>query len=99
MGATSDTLKVEHDLCIMSFSAGGISAGEIYRLKIWNARSSNDKLHHSFCQLFGKEGISSGINNPLSAARPLRMTYSKESCLSLAISFVSICICIDEGWI
>ena len=76
-----DTLKVEYDLCMVSLrAAGGISAGEMYRLKIWKASSSNDRLSQSLCQFGGKHGISSGMNNPLSDASPLRMTSSKESC-------------------
>ena len=65
-------------------SAEGISAGEIYKEKIRKASSSNVNSSHSVCQFGGRDGITSGMNNPLSGARPLRTTSSKESCVLLA---------------
>jgi hypothetical protein len=80
VGVTLGTLKVEYDLCIMSLrEGGGISAGEMYRLKTSNASPSKGRSAQSFCQFGGREGISSGMNNPLSGARPFRTTSSKES--------------------
>jgi hypothetical protein len=80
VGVTLGTLKVEYDLCIMSFrEGGGISAGEMYRLKTSNASPWKGRLALSFCQFGGREGISSGMNNPLSGARSFRTTSSKES--------------------
>ena len=63
---------------------GGISAGEMNGLKILIASPSKGRLAQSFCQFGGREGISSGMNNPLSGARPLSTTSSKESYSSLA---------------
>ena len=60
-------------------AAGWISAGEIYKLNIRNASSSNDSFSQSRCQSNGNEGISSGMNSPLSDARPLSTTSSKDS--------------------
>src|SRR5271170_6603685 len=57
----------------------GISAGEMYRHKISNARSSNDRFAQSFFQFGGREGIASGTNSPLSDARPFRTASSKET--------------------
>ncbi len=87
VGVTLGTLKFEYDLCTMFLrAADGTSAVEMYKLKIWKASSSNDRLSQSFCQFSGKEGIASGINNPLSRARPLRRTSSKESYAILAFA-------------
>jgi hypothetical protein len=61
----------------------GISAGEMYRLKILNARSSNDRFAQSFFQFDGREGIASGTNSPLSDARPFRTASSKETYKSI----------------
>jgi hypothetical protein len=66
----------------------------MYRLKTWNASSSKGRLSQSFCQCGGRDGITSGMNNPLSGARPLRTTSSKESCPLLA--FV---IDLERRWI
>lgn len=80
VGVTVGSLNVAYDRWMMSFSAfGGISVGEMYRLKIWKASSSKDRLSHSFCQCGGRDGIASGMNSPLSDARPLRTASSKES--------------------
>ena len=77
--------KVEYEFrMISSRAAGGISAGEIYKLKTRNARSSKDRFSHSSCQFGGKDGISSGMNKPLSGASPLRTASSKENCSTLA---------------
>src|SRR6266536_647116 len=57
----------------------GTSAGEMYRRRISNSRSSNDKFAQSFFQFGGREGIASGTNSPLSDARPFRTASSKET--------------------
>lgn len=67
-------------------AADGTSEAEMYKVKIWKASSSNDRLSHSFCQFRGNEGIASGMNNPLSGARPLRRTSSMESYTVLAFA-------------
>ena len=60
----------------------------MYRLKISNARFSNDRLTQSFFQLGGIEGIASGMNSPPSDARPCKTASSKETCkiFNIAIS-------------
>lgn len=63
-------------------SCGGISLGEIYKERISNARSSKLRSRQSDVQELGRAGISSGMNKPPSAARPLRTTSSKDSCRS-----------------
>ena len=72
VGVTLGTLKVEYDLCIIFLrEGGGISAGEMYRLKTSNASPSKGRLAQSFCQFGGRERISSGMNNLLSGRGPL----------------------------
>ena len=58
----SGTLNVLYELCMMSLkSDGGISSGEMNWLKISKASSWKEKSRQSFCQLDGREGISSGM--------------------------------------
>lgn len=93
----SGILKVEYDRHMISLrAAGGISAGEMYKLKIWKASSSNDDRSQSCCQFGGKGGISSGMNSPLSGARSRRTVSSKESCLWLVVD--SLCLHMVDGY-
>jgi hypothetical protein len=77
------TLKLEYDRCIISLrESSGISAGEMYKLKISKVRSSKDRLVQSSRQFGGRDGIVSGMNKPLSGARPFKTASSNETCNS-----------------
>lgn len=78
---------MEYERVIMSLrSSGGISSGDMYSERIWNASSWKLRSRHSDSQLSGNLGISSGIKRPPSAARPLITTSSKENCIEAHVS-------------
>jgi hypothetical protein len=60
-------------------SEGGISDGEILRVRISKASSEKERFFHFDSQSLGREGISSGMNSPPSDERPLNTTSSKDS--------------------
>jgi hypothetical protein len=65
-------------------SLEGISEGEIYKERISNASSENDRFFHFDSQSLGAEGISSGMNRPPSEASPFSTASSKENYMVLA---------------
>lgn len=60
-------------------SPEGISEGEMYRERTSYARSWNERLAQAVDQSEGSDGIVSGMNRPLSLARPLSTAASKEN--------------------
>jgi len=81
VGVTLSARNDEYDWRIIALREScGISAGEMKRLKISNTRDWNGRLAQSFSQSDGREGMISGINSPLSGARPLKTASSKDTC-------------------